>query len=92
MSAPGATATLFPPMSKPQAGFMLAGIALGAFVAALFAVCAFAQKPNFSGTWKLNVSKSDFGRLPAPESPPGPAIRTCGRGSRGRVNGPFGMA
>src|SRR3989475_7662607 len=28
MSAPGATATLFPPMSKPQAGFMLAGIAL----------------------------------------------------------------
>jgi len=28
MSAPGATATLFPPMGKPQAGFLLAGIAL----------------------------------------------------------------
>jgi C4-dicarboxylate transporter DctM subunit len=28
MSAPGATATLFPPMSKPHAGVLLAGIAL----------------------------------------------------------------
>jgi len=26
------------------------------------------QKPDFSGTWKLNVTKSDFGPLPAPES------------------------
>lgn len=26
------------------------------------------QKPNFSGTWKLNVAKSDFGILPPPES------------------------
>lgn len=25
-------------------------------------------KPNFSGTWKLNVQKSDFGPLPGPES------------------------
>lgn len=25
-------------------------------------------KPNFSGSWKLNVSKSDFGPLPAPDS------------------------
>lgn len=25
-------------------------------------------KPNFSGTWKLNVSKSDFGPIPAPDS------------------------
>ncbi len=25
-------------------------------------------KPNFSGTWKLNVAKSDFGILPPPES------------------------
>src|SRR5437764_3999701 len=37
-------------------------------VAALFNTAAFAQKPNFSGTWKLNVAKSDFGPLPAPES------------------------
>jgi hypothetical protein len=26
------------------------------------------QKPNFSGTWKLNTAKSDFGVLPGPES------------------------
>lgn len=25
------------------------------------------QKTDFSGTWKLNVAKSDFGALPAPE-------------------------
>jgi len=25
-------------------------------------------KPNFSGTWDLQVAKSDFGPLPAPES------------------------
>lgn len=38
------------------------------FVAALFNIAAFAQKPNFSGTWKLNLNKSDFGPLPAPTS------------------------
>ncbi|HEV8038252.1 MAG TPA: hypothetical protein VGP62_05255 [Bryobacteraceae bacterium] len=44
-----------------------------AIVAALF-VTAFAtsmlaqSKPNFSGTWKLNVAKCDFGPLPAPDS------------------------
>ncbi len=25
-------------------------------------------KPNLSGTWKVNVSKSDFGPVPAPDS------------------------
>jgi hypothetical protein len=36
---------------------------------ALPLVSAFAQqKPDFSGTWKLNVAKSDFGPLPGPES------------------------
>ena len=25
-------------------------------------------RPNFSGTWKLNVAKSDFGPMPGPES------------------------
>jgi hypothetical protein len=25
-------------------------------------------KPNFSGNWKLNVSKSNFGQMPAPDS------------------------
>jgi hypothetical protein len=44
-----------------------------AIVAALF-VTAFAtsmlaqSKPNFSGTWKLNIAKCDFGPLPAPDS------------------------
>jgi len=27
-----------------------------------------AGKPDFSGTWKLNVAKSDYGMLPAPDS------------------------
>jgi hypothetical protein len=27
-----------------------------------------AAKPNFTGTWKLNVEKSDFGPTPAPQS------------------------
>jgi hypothetical protein len=26
-----------------------------------------ADKPDFSGSWKLNVAKSDFGMMPAPE-------------------------
>lgn len=26
------------------------------------------QKPDFSGTWKLNVAKSEFGALPGPDS------------------------
>jgi hypothetical protein len=38
-------------------------------LAALLAAAAFAQsQPNFSGTWKVNVAKSDYGMLPAPES------------------------
>jgi hypothetical protein len=33
----------------------------------LFAASVVAQsKPNFSGTWKLNTSKSDFGPIPGP--------------------------
>ena len=36
---------------------------------AAFAVVAVAQnKTNFSGTWKLNTSKSDFGMIPGPDS------------------------
>jgi len=29
--------------------------------------CSAADKPNFSGTWKLNAEKSDFGPMPKPE-------------------------
>jgi hypothetical protein len=40
---------------------------------AILAVLALAAlpvlaKPNFSGDWKLNVSKSSFGQMPAPSS------------------------
>jgi len=39
------------------------------FLIALPLVSAFAQqKPDFTGTWKLNVAKSDFGPLPGPTS------------------------
>jgi hypothetical protein len=43
-------------------------------IVAVLSVTAFAtsmlaqSKPNFSGTWKLNVAKSDFGPVPAPDS------------------------
>ena len=42
-------------------------------IAALFAVLAMTAlpalaHPNFSGDWKLNTAKSDFGMLPAPDS------------------------
>ena len=39
------------------------------FLIALPVASAFAQqKPDLTGTWKLNVAKSDFGVLPGPES------------------------
>ena len=39
------------------------------FLIALPLVSGFAQqKPDFSGRWKLNVAKSDYGPLPGPES------------------------
>ena len=31
------------------------------FLLALTAVSVFAQKTDYSGTWKMNVAKSDFG-------------------------------
>jgi len=36
-------------------------------VLAFFALSLFA-KPDFTGDWKLNTSKSDFGQFPAPSS------------------------
>jgi hypothetical protein len=32
------------------------------------AMAAGGPKPNYSGTWKLNVAKSDFGPIPGPET------------------------
>lgn len=37
-------------------------------VAVLSLPAAAQNKPDFSGTWKANIAKSDFGALPAPES------------------------
>lgn len=42
---------------------MIAGLL--AFLVALPGVAA--DKPNFSGTWKLDAAKSDFGQFPAPD-------------------------
>lgn len=48
---------------------MLRRFMLGVCLTALSAGAGFAQsKPDFSGTWKLNLAKSDFGPLPAPTS------------------------
>jgi len=37
-------------------------------IAALAATAVAQSKPNFTGAWKLNIAKSDFGPLPAPDS------------------------
>lgn len=38
------------------------------FLLALTAVSVCAQKTDYSGTWKLDVAKSDFGAIPGPTS------------------------
>ena len=48
---------------------MIRKIAISCLVAGMFACVGMAQsKPDFSGTWNLNVSKSDFGPVPGPNS------------------------
>jgi hypothetical protein len=37
-------------------------------IAALANIALAADKPNFSGDWKMNAAKSNFGALPAPSS------------------------
>lgn len=44
--------------------FALAAVGLIGFLA----VAQAQSKPNFSGAWKVNNSKSDFGPMPAPQS------------------------
>jgi len=49
--------------------YMLQKTLVAALTVTAFAASLAAQtKPNFSGTWKLKVSKSDFGPLPGPDS------------------------
>jgi hypothetical protein len=48
---------------------MLRKVLIGALAVAGIAATGFAQgKPDFSGTWKLNVGKSDFGPVPGPSA------------------------
>jgi hypothetical protein len=39
-----------------------------ALLAVAFGLAQAQAKPNFSGSWKLNAAKSDFGAMPAPDS------------------------
>lgn len=39
-----------------------------ALLAVAFGSLQAQAKPNFGGAWKLNVAKSDFGAMPAPDS------------------------
>jgi len=48
---------------------MMRKLLLLTILIALTTLTGFAQqKPDFSGTWKLNTSKSDFGPLPGPDT------------------------
>jgi hypothetical protein len=48
---------------------MIRRVIAPALLAASLLASAYAQqKPNFTGTWKLNVAKSDFGMVPGPDS------------------------
>ena len=75
-------------MSKPAVFTALFVI----FLAAL--VCPAQAGPNFSGDWKMNIAKSDFGPVPAPEvltrsikhNDPAIEISTHQKGARGEVN------
>src|SRR5262245_37229726 len=48
--------------------FRSSTLTIGITYIALVAVSAGAQTPTLSGTWKLNVAKSDFGAVPPPKS------------------------
>jgi hypothetical protein len=50
---------------KQEAG---AATAVAGMKAAAPVVAANGAKPNYSGTWKLNVAKSDFGPIPGPDT------------------------
>ncbi len=68
---------------------IVAVLSVTAFAASLVAQ----SKPNFSGTWKLNVAKSDFGPLPGPDSrvdviehsDPAIKINTNQEGAQGKI-------
>src|SRR5579864_7481673 len=69
---------------------MVAVLSVTAFAASVVAQ----SKPNFSGTWKLNVSKSDFGVLPGPDSrtdviehnDPAMKVNSSQEGAQGKID------
>ncbi len=74
-----------------RTGLILAGLLL-------LAASASAQtKPNFSGDWKLNAGKSNFGQMPAPSSltekithtDPSLKVQTAQSGDFGDLNSDF---
>lgn len=74
-------------MRKSVIAFTLPAIAF------LFAVTQAQAAPNLSGEWKLNVAKSDFGPIPAPDvmtrkikhEEPSLAYSTYQKGQQGEV-------
>jgi hypothetical protein len=78
--------------ANKQAAWTAIFLALG-LAAALILVGA-EGKPNFSGEWKLNLSKSEFGPFPAPNSrtdkidhkDPNLKINTTSSGQQGEIS------
>jgi hypothetical protein len=54
-------------MMRMRSKFAAAGATLAAFILVATVVGAAAAKPNFTGTWALDVSKSDCGNRPCNE-------------------------
>jgi hypothetical protein len=48
--------------------FAAAGVLAAAFLAVIFMAAPAQAAPNLTGVWKLNLSKSDYGQVPAPEA------------------------
>jgi hypothetical protein len=75
LSSDGNTFTISSHINSPMGEFdqkqvfeKQAGAATSAAAKPMPGQAASGDKPNFSGVWKLNVDKSDFGPLPGPDS------------------------
>jgi hypothetical protein len=70
---------------------------ISAVFVSLFLGTVLSAKPNFTGEWKMNASKSDFGTLPAPEKlvrtiehkDPDITVKTVQVGHQGEVKTEF---
>ena len=71
LSKDGKVLTIVNKASTPQGDFVLTTVldkVDGAAVAATPAAAKASAKPDFSGDWKLNIDKSNFGPMPPPTS------------------------